>query len=115
MEYEDDELAARAADKALITKEVQPREIRLKRDLRSHPREPRGHGPRITEQTPLNTSMSNILAECADTELPDLFPERKWTNRKKYWRYHRNNGHDTNHYHTLKDDIEKLIGKGKFY
>lgn len=63
--------------------------------------------------------MEIILAECANTELPGIKPpdpilERKWTNRKKYCHYHRNNGHNTNQCTTLKDDIEELIRKSKF-
>lgn len=58
-----------------------------------------------------------MLAECATTKHPGIKPldpisERKWANKKKYYRYHRSNGHNTNECHTLKDDIEEIITNG---
>lgn len=64
MEYEDDELAAPAVEKASAKKETPPVETRQKKDQGSHRREPRATGPRFTNHTPVNTPIDNILAEC---------------------------------------------------
>lgn len=74
MEYEDDELTARAIDKAPAKKETQPQETWPKIDQGSHQQEPRRRGPRFTEHTPLNTYRSNIIDECANTNLPGIKP-----------------------------------------
>lgn len=58
---------------------------------------------------------SNILLEIKDKNLikwpermkKSLFPREK----TKYWRFHRDHGHDTDDYRILKDEIEFLIKK----
>lgn len=101
MDYENEELARETLIKSSRMKEVQPKETRKKKDQGSSHRKPRGRGPRFTEHAPLYTTMAKILAKCANTELPkikpsDPIPKKKWTDTKKYRRYHRSNGHDTN-------------------
>lgn len=68
--------------------------------------------------TPLNTSRENIYQECANTEFQKAkmqphFPTCRspWTDKSKYYLFHKGHNHNTNDYIQLKDVIEALINK----
>lgn len=64
------------------------------------------------QYTSLTALMGEILLQLDQAKLPHprkmKTPERK-KDTSKYYRYHRDHGHDTNHYWKLTNEIEKLI------
>ena len=65
----------------------------------------------------LRVSIKEIIKDVQAVELMQ-FPspkKRKFSlaDRSKYYKFHKDYGHDTNDYVTLKDEIESLIRKGK--
>ena len=96
----------------------------------SHPKkskvkEKRDHGEkkarlslgRYSNYTPLKISLNQVLMQIKDD--PSLkWPERmkgdpSKQNKSKYYRFHRDYGHDTNKCYDLKQQIEILIKQGK--
>ncbi|XP_020209122.1 uncharacterized protein LOC109794071 [Cajanus cajan] len=65
--------------------------------------------------TPLNAPRVHILEEASNSNLLDLPPPGHTpnsANKSKHYRYHRNYGHTTNEWRTLRDRIEELIQAG---
>ncbi|XP_020202426.1 uncharacterized protein LOC109788172 [Cajanus cajan] len=83
-------------------------------DQRSkRPRQARG--PRYDFYTPLNAPRINILEEANHVDLISLPPpayNSANADKSKHCRYHRNHGHTTEEFWSLKDKIEELIQAG---
>ncbi|XP_030923124.1 uncharacterized protein LOC115950011 [Quercus lobata] len=72
---------------------------------------------RNQQYTPLNTPLEQVLMQIKDD------PSLKWPekmkgdpnkrNRNKYYRFHRDHGHDMDECYNLKQQIENLIRQGK--
>ena len=84
-----------------------------RRDER-HPKPPRG---RFTNFTPLNAPLDQVLMQIKDegtlTFLGKLKSDPTKRSRNKYYRFHRDHGHDTADCYDLKQQIEALIKEGK--
>ena len=76
----------------------------------------RGVAPRFHNYAPLTAPRANVLMEIeGEGYLPKPTPLRgplAKRNMKKYCRYHRDYGHDTEECYQLKDEIEALIRRG---
>ena len=79
------------------------------------------HG-RYDKYMSLNVSWGNIYQECANTQFQKvgiraLIPisESSWTDKKKYYNFHKGHDHNTNDCIQLKDAIEGLIKRGRLY
>ena len=76
-------------------------------------------GPSTQSQqyTPLNTPLEQVLMQIKDDpslKLPEKMKgEPNKCNRNKYYRFHRDHGHDTDECYDLKQQIENLIRQGK--
>ena len=76
-----------------------------------------GPSARNQQYTPLNTPLEQVLMQIKDD------PSLKWPkkmkgdpnkrNRNKYFRFHRDHGHDTDECFDLKQQIKNLIRQGK--
>lgn len=110
IDYKGDDLADQALSEPTYEKSSQQHDKRQMKDpTQASDAKPRGG--RFTEHTLLNTSRAKILVECANTEFRDIkqpnpLPRKEGSRSKKYCRYHRSNGHDTNKCYALRDDIE---------
>ncbi|XP_043705311.1 uncharacterized protein LOC122655153 [Telopea speciosissima] len=66
--------------------------------------------------TPLNTTKTKILMEVYDRGLLQwprpMFSKHEERNKKKYYKFHRDVGHDTEDCRQLKREIEDVIQKG---
>ena len=72
---------------------------------------------RSQNYTPLNAPLNQVLIQIKDD------PSLKWLekikgdpnkrNKNKYYRFHRDHGHDTDECYDLKQQIENLIRQGK--
>src|SRR3954469_11348628 len=99
---------------------VTPRANERKRDDRSRDaKERRGPAGRFNDYTPLKVSREKILAECINAEFrnsnirpPKPNPTRPGTDKSKYCKYHKSQGHLTDECIHLKDAIETLIKEG---
>ena len=72
---------------------------------------------RFTSFTPLNTPIDQVLMQIKD-EGALTFPGKlkgdpSKRSREKYYRFHRDHGHDTSDCYDLKQQIEALIRQGK--
>ena len=72
---------------------------------------------RFTSFTPLNTPIDQVLMQIKD-ERALTFPRKLKENsskrsRDKYYRFHRDHGHDMSNCYDLKQQIEALIMQGK--
>ncbi|XP_017416661.1 uncharacterized protein LOC108327476 [Vigna angularis] len=78
-------------------------------------REPR-RGPRFQQYTPLNAPREKILREVLSAELlpkPMKRPTPSGADGSKHCVYHKNMGHTTEEYVTLKDKVVELIRTGQ--
>ncbi|KAL2480483.1 Uncharacterized protein Adt_33449 [Abeliophyllum distichum] len=84
--------------------------------LEFHPGLPRPTPPRYQGYHVLNNSLENVLMKTKGKDiLKKPVPMRASSselNQKRYYRYHRSVGHDTNDYRDLKGEIESLIRRG---
>ena len=78
------------------------------------PKPPRG---RFTSFTPLNAPIDQVLMQIKDegalTFPGKLKSDPSKQSRDKYYRFHRDHGHDTTDCYDLKQQIEALIRQGK--
>ena len=84
-----------------------------RRDKR-HPKPP---GGRFTSVTPLTAPIDQVLMQIKDEEALTcpikLKEDPNRRSRDKYYRFHRDHGHDMADCYDLKQQIEALIKKGK--
>ena len=110
-----------AARKETSSSRPEKREKRKREEPVEEVRAPRPRSllpPRkYQEYTALNQPQSQILMEIHDQE--EYEPPRKMLappekrNRRKYCRFHKDHGHDTDECIQLKDEIEALIRRGR--
>ena len=118
------------AEDTLLAKEKMPRKRERLEDARQdqgwkklrtrdrrderHPKTSRG---RFTSFTPLNAPIDQVLMQIKDegalTFPGKLKSDPSKQSRDKYYRFHRDHGHDTIDCYDLKQQIEALIGQGK--
>ncbi|XP_058103407.1 uncharacterized protein LOC131246971 [Magnolia sinica] len=71
---------------------------------------------KFNSYTPLNTSPEQILLDIRDKRLlhwPSCMKtDASQRDKRKYWRFHRDHGHNTTGYVDLKDEIKTRIRKG---
>ncbi|XP_074342347.1 uncharacterized protein LOC141679873 [Apium graveolens] len=89
---------------------------RVEKDVNSTPKKG-GPGQKLTEYARLNAPRSQILMEIEkyrDVRWPKpLKADLAKLNKRKYCRFHKDAGHDTDECQQLKDEIEFLIRKGR--
>ena len=115
---------------ALLAKEEKPRKRERLEDTqqdqgwkkprtgdRRDERHPKPPGGRFTNFTPLNAPLDQVLMQIKDegtlTFLGKLKSDPTKRSRNKYYRFHRDHGHDTADCYDLKQQIEALIKEGK--
>ena len=115
---------------ALLAKEEKPRKRERLEDTqqdqgrkkprtgdRRDERHPKPPGGRFTNFTPLNALLDQVLMQIKDegtlTFLGKLKSDPTKRSRNKYYRFHRDHGHDTADCYDLKQQIEALIKEGK--
>ena len=115
---------------ALLAKEEKPRKRERLEDTqqdqgrkkprtgdRRDKRHPKPPGGRFTNFTPLNAPLDQVLMQIKDegtlTFLGKLKSDPTKRSRNKYYRFHRDHGHDTADCYDLKQQIEALIKEGK--
>ena len=80
-------------------------------------RRPKPPGGRFTSFTPVNAPIDQVLMQIKDegtlTFLGKLKSDPSKRSRNKYYRFHRDHGHDTADCYDLKQQIEALIREGK--
>ena len=80
-------------------------------------RRPKPPGGRFTSFTPVNAPIDQVLMQIKDegtlTFLGKLKSDLSKRSRNKYYRFHRDHGHDTADCYDLKQQIEALIREGK--
>ena len=63
-------------------------------------------------------SLSEIIEDIHATKLIQFLPPKKrkfpLADKSKYCKFHKDYGHDSNDYVTLKDEIKSLIRRGRF-
>ncbi|XP_059623069.1 uncharacterized protein LOC132266234 [Cornus florida] len=124
--YTEDAMNSRKGKEVNTRKEIrkgQPlspqdeRDSKLKRPDRS-PRVPRGRDS-YTNFTPLNTPISQILMQLQDDHTlkrpPKLKSDPTRRSKDKYYRFHKDHGHNTDDCFDLKSQIENLIRRGKLH
>ena len=98
------------------TQQDQGRKKPRTRDRRDE-RHPKPPGGRFTNFTPLNAPLDQVLMQIKDegtlTFLGKLKSDPTKRSRNKYYRFHRDHGHDTADCYDLKQQIEALIKEGK--
>ncbi|XP_052177503.1 uncharacterized protein LOC127791560 [Diospyros lotus] len=95
-----------------------------KKDKKKHPKERKNDDRKEKHRhrwdsggfTPLNAPRAEILATIEGKDYlkkprPMKAPSDK-RNRNKYYRFHRDHGHDTKECHQLKEEIQELINRG---
>ena len=115
---------------ALLAKEEKPRKRERLEDTqqdqgrkkprtgdRRDERHPKPPGGRFTNFTPLNAPLDQVLMQIKDEGtlafLGKLKSDPTKRSRNKYYRFHRDHGHDTADCYDLKQQIETLIKEGK--
>ena len=115
---------------ALLAKEEKPRKRERLEDTqqdqgrkkprtgdRRDERHPKPPGGKFTNFTPLNAPLDQVLMQIKDegtlTFLGKLKSDPTKRSRNKYYRFHRDHGHDTADCYDLKQQIEALIKEGK--
>ena len=115
---------------ALLSKEEKPRKRERLEDTqqdqgrkkprtgdRRDERHPKPPGGKFTNFTPLNAPLDQVLMQIKDegtlTFLGKLKSDPTKRSRNKYYRFHRDHGHDTADCYDLKQQIEALIKEGK--
>ena len=105
------------AEDALLAHEEKPK----KRERQEESRQERGQKMArtgwFTSFTPLNTSIDQILTQIKDEGALTFPGKRKGDlskgSRDKYYRYHRDHGHDMSKCYDLKQQIEAFNRQGK--